>query len=68
MHTVPAICVSMLPQYAMVLGYSHTESSFRLLFNLFFHRGSYIIFSSQEDQQDILRIFLAISCGATVAR
>ena len=75
---VPAICVSMLPQYAMVLGYSHTESSFHLLFNLFFHRGGLTSSSAPRKINMIFWAFfwpscpgkhlLAFPCGATVAR
>ena len=60
---------SPLRQYAMVLGYSHTESSFRFLF---FHRGGLtsscaLDLSSQEDQHNFLRIFLAILSWETPA-
>ena len=60
---------SPLRQYAMVLGYSHTESKFRFLF---FHRGGLTSScaldpSSQKDQHDILRIFLALLSWQTLA-
>ena len=60
---------SPLRQYAMVLGYSHIESTFRFLF---FYRGGLTSScaldpSSQKDQHDILRIFLAILSWETPA-
>ena len=60
---------SPLRQHAIVLGYSHTDSTLRFLI---FHRGGLTSSvalnpSSQEDQLDILRIFLAMLAWETPA-
>ena len=69
MHAV-SLVPAFFRQYAMVLGYSHTDSLNQVSVFLFFHRGgltSSCALDSQEDQHDILRFFLAILSWQTPA-